>query len=228
MARRTARDDGDGTAGEEPSMEKPIEEKQLMVGMGSMVISAASLAVGIAALCLNEKGVDEMAEATPGMELKIARQEQRDAAKKRRAAKATARAEKTKKQTQIRQYAGSIGYNGPIILLNDKPYGIVPLDGASPKAEARKTPPRKPSPARSTGCSWVAMEMNVRTGGDRQAIVCRSRDEARRTALEMKSAHREGSRQSAECRQGYACVDTSGPIDVRGLVTGRSGEFHRV
>lgn len=188
------------------------EQKQRM-DRASLIVSTASLAVAAAALCFNEKGEkDSMSttDATPDMQYKIAKQANKDANRERKAAKLNAKAEKAKKQTSIRQYAGSIGYDGPIIMLNEKEYGLVPLEKApEPKA-------------------WVAMEINPKTGKDRQAIVCRSREEAKKRAIAMKNAHKSGSKQCKDCQQGYARMDTTERIDVKKWFDGKAGTLYRV
>lgn len=192
------------------------QQRKDRMDWAGLLISGASLAVGIAALCLNEKGEDKMAEETPAMRYKIAKQKKKDAAKERKATKMAAKASKTNKQTQIRQYAGGIGYDGPIILLNQREYGLVPLETGT-------------APVRQDGeRSWVAMEINTRTGKDRQAVVCRSRDEAKAKALRMKKAHRPGSPQSKDCKQGYARIDTNKSIDVAKWFAGQEGTLYRV
>ncbi len=197
-------------------------EKERMDWAG-LLISGASLVVGIAALCLNEKGDDLTDKQTPQMQYKVAKQAKRDASKERKAAKMKARAAKTQKQTQIREYAGGIGYDGPIILLNEREYGLVPLENRKIVKE-RET---APLPSKASG-TWVAMEINSRNGRDRQAIVCGSREEARAKALKMKRAHRPGSQQSKDCEQGYAKVDTTRSIDVKDWFDGREGTMYRV
>ena len=192
------------------------DEKEKMDWAG-LLLSGASLAVGIAALCLNEKGENMTEKQTPQMQYKIAKQQRKDASKERKAAK-------TQKQTQIRQYAGGIGYDGPIILLNEREYGLVPLENRKIVKE-RET---LPIPSKSPPGTWVAMEINSRNGKDRQAIVCGSREEAKAKALRMKNAHRPGSQQSKDCRQGYARVDTSRSIDVKGWFEGNEGTLYRV
>lgn len=196
------------------------DEKEKMDWAG-LLLSGASLAVGIVALCLNEKGENMTEKETPQMQYRIAKQQKKDASKERKAAKMTARAVKTQKQNQIRQYAGGIGYDGPIILLNEREYGLVPL-------ENRKIVDRAPAKAPSDSGSWVAMEINTRNGKDRQAVVCRTREEAKAKALKMKKAHRPGSAQSKDCRQGYARMDTSKSIDVGRWFAGTEGTLYRV
>ncbi len=200
--------------------------------IAGILISGASLAVGIAALCLNEKKEgEEVTEETPEMRLKIAKQEKKDANKVRKATKMAAKADKAKKQTMIRQYAGGIGYNGPIILLNtehgEQEFGIVPLENKKivRERQTRPLPMKKTEPSEK---SWVAMEINARSGGDRQAIVCKSKADAEARALAMKRAHRSGSRQSKDCIQGYALMDTSDGIDVAAMMSGNGGQVHRV
>lgn len=187
------------------------EQKQKM-DRASLIVSTASLAVSAMALCLNEKGErDNMStDATPDMQYKIAKQARKDANRERKATKLNAKAEKAKKQTSIRQYAGSIGYDGPIIMLNQKEYGLVPLE-------------KVPEPM-----AWVAMEFNSKTGGDRQAIVCKDREEAKRKAMRMKDAHKTGSKQCRDCQQGYAKMDTTKRIDVKKWFDGKAGTLYRV
>ena len=72
------------------------------------------------------------------------------------------------------------------------------------------------------------MEINSRTGGNRQAIVCSSKEEARNRALDMKSAHRSGSQQCRDCVQGYAQMDTSKTIDVARWFAGKAGKVYEV
>ena len=199
------------------------DEKEKMDWAG-LLLSGASLAVGIVALCLNEKGENMTEKETPQMQYKVAKQARKDASKQRKAAKMKARASKTQKQTQIREYAGGIGYDGPIILLNEKEYGLVPLENRKIVKE-RET---LPLPSKSPPGTWVAMEINSRNGKDRQAIVCGSREEAKAKALRMKNAHRPGSQQSKDCRQGYARVDTSRSIDVKSWFEGNEGTLYRV
>lgn len=199
------------------------DEKEKMDWAG-LLLSGASLAVGIATLCLNEKGENMTEKETPQMQYKVAKQAKKDASEQRKAAKMKARASKTQKQTQIREYAGGIGYDGPIILLNEREFGLVPLENRKIVKE-RET---LQLPSKSPPGTWVAMEINSRNGRDRQAIVCGSREEAKAKALRMKSAHRPGSQQSKDCRQGYARVDTSRSIDVKGWFEGNEGTLYRV
>ena len=178
------------------------ERRSDRMDMTSLALSAASLGVGIAALCLNEKttsGRDQMTttyrsrnELTTDEQLARAKREKKEAAKGKRAAKASNKAEKDRQkalrvgqQQKIREYAKSIGYGGPLIMYNER--------------EDR---------------AWVAMEMNRRTGGDIQAVVCNTRSEAEERARAMKRAHRSGSQKSKDCIQGYARMDVSDSIDV--------------
>ena len=220
-------------------------------------LSAASLGVGILALCLNEKKEEDIMPSRA--ELEKAKEERKAAALQRKTAtqkrkkakeeaKARAQEQKAKKaegQTKIRNYANSIGYSGPIIMPNAKAgeaFAVIPLSelgsygyGAGPKKTAKKSPAKKEiknapakkstalkktapkKAAKSNGkTAWVAMEVNKKTGGDRQAVVCSSEAEAKRRALEMKNAHHKGSQQSKDCIQGYARLDTSKSIDVSG------------
>ena len=144
----------------------------------SLVISAASLAVGVAALCLNEKGEEQMANRIDSSQFSDRKQLKKAYAKEIKRAAVT-----------------EVGYTGTVIVLNEKGeqvrYGLVPLE--EEKKNAR---------------SWVAMGMCPRKGGDRQAIVCKTKDEARLRALDMKR----------RCRDplsvhGYAYMDTT-DIDV--------------
>ena len=187
-------------------------DKQRM-DWASLLVSGASLAVGVAALCMNEKGesmTERKENQSPAMQYKIAKQAKKDAYKERKTVKLNARVEKAKKQTMIREYAGGIGYDGPIILLNEKEYGLVPLQTSKPTQ------------------SWVAMEINSKNGSDRQAIVCGSKEEARTKAMKMKNAHRQGSKQSKDCEQGYARMDTTRSIDVGRWFAGKEGTLYRV
>lgn len=161
--------------------------------IANISISAASLGVGIAALCLNEKKEDTMDNTE---RYHLAKSRSRDEGKGKKALKREARAKKQSKQNMIREYANSIDYSGPIIMPNEK--GRF-QDYGTPKEQER---------------SWVAMEVNSRTGGDRQAVVCSSKEEARQRAVCMRNAHRKGSKQSKDCIQGYARIDTSTTIDV--------------
>ena len=176
--------------------------------MASLAISAASLGVGILALCLNEKG-----EAMTDERIKEARKQNREADRVRKANKLTSKARKKEKKNRIREYAQSIDYSGPVVMFNPgdgmRMYGLVPL-GSDTKEK------------------WVAMEINTRNGKDRQAIICNSMEEAKAKALRMKKAHREGSQQSRDCRQGYARVDTFSTIDVARWFAGMEGKLYRV
>lgn len=216
-------------------------------------LSAASLGVGILALCLNEKKEEDIMPSRAELEKakeerKAASLQRKTATQKRKKAKEEAKAraqeQKAKKaegQTKIRNYANSIGYSGPIIMPNAKAgeaFAVIPLSelgsygyGAKPKQTAKispakkkdvkKAPAKKSTALKKTAKSggktaWVAMEVNKKTGGDRQAVVCSSEAEAKRRALEMKNAHHKGSQQSKDCIQGYARLDTSKSIDVPG------------
>ena len=179
------------------------------IDLVNMTISAASLGVGILALCLNEKG-DRMADKIDSSKYSSRRDLKKAYAK------------------EIKRMAVTdVGYTGTVIVLNGKgektTYGLVPLD------EKRK-PGRPVQKAKAPGKegSWVAMEINSKTGRDRQAIVCSSKEDARSRALSMKNAHRKGSQQSKECIQGYAWMDTSKGIDVIGWFSGEKGRVTRV
>ena len=198
------------------------DDKKEKMDWAGLLLSGASLAVGVAALCLNEKGDKMTDRQTPQMQYKLAKQAKKDASTQKKAAKMKARATKTQKQTQIREYAGGIGYDGPIILLNEREYGLVPLENRKVARERSIEPSVRPPG------TWVAMEINSRNGKDRQAIVCGSRNEAKEKALKMKRAHRPGSKQSLECRQGYAKVDTTRSIDVGRWFDGQEGTLYRV
>lgn len=228
----------------------------------SLMVSIASLGIGVAALCMNEKPEgrndfetgDKMSdckycntrscngtsctrscntrscnargpvrsrnEASTDELLAKAKREKKEAAKAKRAAKAGAKAakdrqkaERSAQQEKIRAYAREIGYTGPIITPNAKS-DFDDMDyrysGAS-----RNT--------RASDKAWVAMEMNKRTGGDRQAIVCSSRDEAEARARKMKSSHSKGSQRAKDCIQGYARLDVTQPIDIPGCFNGGCG-----
>ncbi len=129
---------------------------------------------------------------------------------------------------EIKQAAVSeIGYTGTVIVLNERgnevKYGLVPLENRALLSKKQATAPAKPK----NGRKWVAMEMNSRTGSDRQAIVCSSKEQARTKAQAMKMAHRCGSKTCRDCVQGYAYVDTSKSINVPKTVSDRD-KFHRV
>lgn len=127
-----------------------------------------------------------------------------------------------------RTAVSEIGYTGTVIVLNEKGkeirYGLIPLENKMP---ARASKPKTKAKTQATKKSWVAMEMNARTGSDRQAIVCSSREQARSKAQGMKAAHRAGSKTCRDCVQGYAYMDTTKSIDVRKTVTDRNS-FHKV
>lgn len=167
-------------------------------------ISAASLGVGIVALCLNEKG-EKMANRIDSSKYSSRKDLKKAYAK------------------EIKRAAVSeIGYTGTVIVLNEKgeqkAYGLVALEDMKAPAKAES----------SNKGAWVAMEINSRSGGDRQAIVCSSKNEAKNRALGMKNAHRKGSKQSKDCIQGYAKVDTSESIDVAKIFNGKGGTVYRV
>ena len=127
-----------------------------------------------------------------------------------------------------RTAVSEIGYTGTVIVLNEKGkeirYGLIPLENKMP---ARASKPKTKAKTQATKKSWVAMEMNARTGSDRQAIVCSSREQARSKAQGMKAAHRAGSKTCRDCVQGYAYMDTTKSIDVKKTVTDRNS-FHKV
>lgn len=201
------------------------QQKKDRMDMASLVISAASLGVGIAALCLNEKT-----------------EEGKEMANKIDSSKYSTRKDLKKAYAkEIKRTAVTdIGYTGTVIVLNEKgeqtSYGLVPLDvygnrnakGSSCKTGKKKSGSKSGKPRSDPGKkSWVAMEMNTRTGGNRQAIVCSSRDEARNRAISMKKAHRSET-VAAECRQGYAQMDTSKTIDVAKWFSGSAGTLYTV
>ena len=188
------------------------QQKKDRMDAAGLLISAASLAVGVTALCLNEKG------ETMANKIDSSKYSTRKDLKKAYA--------KEIKRTAV----SDIGYTGTVIVLNERgepvQYGLVPLENRKAVAE-RKPPARKPTKSQ-TSKSWVAMEINSRSGGDRQAIVCSSREQAKAKATAMKKAHRSGSKQSRECVQGYALMDTSETIDVALMFSGRGGQLYRV
>jgi hypothetical protein len=198
-------------------MEKREQKKERM-DAASLLISAASLGVGIAALCLNEKGENKTEQEGTTMVNKID------------SSKYTTRKDLKKAYAkEIKRAAVSeIGYTGTVIVLNERGkevrYGLIPLENKMP---ARASKPKTKAKTQSSKKSWVAMEMNARTGSDRQAIVCSSREQARSKAQGMKAAHRAGSKTCRDCVQGYAYMDTSKSIDVRKTVTDRNS-FHKV
>lgn len=203
------------------------QQKRDRIDMVSLAISAASLGVGIAALCLNEK------------------KEEGKMANRIDSSKYTNRKDLKKAYAkEIKRAAVSdIGYTGTVIVLNEKgqqvSYGLVPLDSFESKS-TKSSNASKNTKSKNTGSSnasknakadsrsWVAMEINSRTGGNRQAIVCSSKEEARNRALDMKAAHRSGSQQCRDCVQGYAQMDTSKTIDVARWFAGKAGKVYEV
>lgn len=211
------------------------QQKRDRMDLASLAISAASLGVGIAALCLNEKKEGEV-------ERMVNKVDSTKYTNRKDLKKAYAK--------EIKRAAVSdIGYTGTVIVLNEKgeqiSYGLVPLDGfvngnrkivsnngASNNGKPKKSNNTKSKSTRSGGSqktskSWVAMEMNTRTGGSRQAIVCTSKDEARSRALAMKNAHRSAT-VANECKQGYALMDTSKTINVSEWFSGNAGTMYTV
>ena len=200
------------------------QQKRDRIDMASLAISAASLGVGIAALCLNEK------------------KEEGKMANRIDSSKYTNRKDLKKAYAkEIKRAAVSdIGYTGTVIVLNEKgqqvSYGLVPLDtfeskntSTSKNTKSKSTKSSNASKnAKTDSRSWVAMEINSRTGGNRQAIVCSSKEEARNRALDMKAAHRSGSQHCRDCVQGYAQMDTSKTIDVAGWFAGKAGKVYEV
>ncbi len=189
------------------------QQKRDRIDMASLAISAASLGVGIAALCLNEK------------------KEEGKMANRIDSSKYTNRKDLKKAYAkEIKRAAVSdIGYTGTVIVLNEKgqqvSYGLVPLDTFESKSTRSSNASKN---AKTDSRSWVAMEINSRTGGNRQAIVCSSKEEARNRALDMKAAHRSGSQQCRDCVQGYAQMDTSKTIDVARWFAGKAGKVYEV
>lgn len=202
------------------------QQKRDRIDMASLAISAASLGVGIVALCLNEK------------------KEEGKMANRIDSSKYTNRKDLKKAYAkEIKRSAVSdIGYTGTVIVLNEKgqqvSYGLVPLDSFESKNTTPRTSKNTKSKstkssnasknAKTDGRLWVAMEINSRTGGNRQAIVCSSKEEARNRALDMKAAHRSGSQQCRDCVQGYAQMDTSKTIDVARWFAGKAGKVYEV
>lgn len=218
------------------------QQKRDRIDMASLAISAASLGVGIAALCLNEK------------------KEEGNMANRIDSSKYTNRKDLKKAYAKEikRSAVTDIGYTGTVIVLNGKgeqaSYGLVPLDAyqnrkktaskntkskntktaskngktASGNTKAASKNTGSPNASGNDGMSWVAMEINSRTGGSRQAIVCSSKEEARDRALAMKNAHRSDSRQCRDCVQGYARMDTSRTIDVARWFSGNAGKVYEV
>lgn len=203
------------------------QQKRDRIDMASLAISAASLGVGIAALCLNEK------------------KEEGKMANRIDSSKYTNRKDLKKAYAKEikRSAVTDIGYTGTVIVLNEKgqqvSYGLVPLDtfeskntrsgNASKNTKSKSTKSSNASKnAKTDSRSWVAMEINSRTGGNRQAIVCSSKEEAKNRALDMKAAHRSGSQQCRDCVQGYAQMDTSKTIDVARWFAGKAGRVYEV
>lgn len=228
----------------------------------SLMVSIASLGIGVAALCMNEKPEgendletgDKMSdckncntrtcngrnctkscntrscnargpvrsrnEMSTDELLAKAKREKKEAQKAKKAAKAQnkaakdrQKAERSAQQEKIRAYAREIGYTGPIITPNAKS-DFDDMDYGYSRASQN---------ARASDKAWVAMEMNRKTGGDRQAIVCASREEAESRARKMKRAHQNGSQRSKDCIQGYARIDVTQPIDIPGCFNGGCG-----
>lgn len=173
------------------------QKRKDRVDYAGLVLSAASLGVGVLALCLNEKKEEEMNKI-----------DSTKYSKRRDLKKAYAK--------EIKRVAVSdIGYTGTVIVLNGKQkqeYRLVPV-------ENRKIVQKK---------NWVAMEINSKNGGDRQAIVCSSKEQAKSKAQAMKKAHRKGSARGKVCKQGYALMDTSESIDVAQWFDGKKGTLYRV
>ena len=188
------------------------QQKRDRMEMASLVISAASLGLAFAT-CLNEKGEKEMPKTIDSSKYSTRRD-----------------LKKAYVQEIKRTAVSDIGYTGTVIVLNERgepvQYGLVPLENR--KIVAEKPPAGKKSAKTQTKNSWVAMEINSATGKDRQAIVCSSKEQAKAKATAMKKAHRSGSKQSRECVQGYALMDTSKSIDVAAMFSGNGGQLYRV
>ncbi len=187
------------------------ERRKDRIDIASLILAAAGFGLSLVAV-LNEKGENIMPN----------RIESSRYSKRRDLKKAYA-------QEIKRTAVSEIGYTGTVIVLNERGeqvhYGLIPLEN---RKIVDDTPKRK-SPAKTqTRRSWVAVEINSRTGKDRQAIVCSSREQAKAKAEAMKKAHRSGSKQSMDCVQGYALMDTSKSIDVAAAVSGKGGQFYRV
>jgi len=218
----------------------------LAVSTTSLIVSTVGV---IAALCLNEKGETEMAEESPALQYKRAKEQKKAAAKQKQATKMSAKADRINKQNQIRQKAKEIGYDRPIIMFNkdggiriqtedgEQTYKLVPISSRSTKSLSRSTTkkPTARTPVARTRVapkkdkrSWVAMEINSRNG-ESQAIVCPTMADAEARAMTMKKAHRPGSQPSKDCKQGYALMDPSKGIDVRSWFYGyHDGKLYRV
>lgn len=225
------------------------QKKKDRIEVASLGVSTASLLVGIGALMLslNKKGEIKMAEQSPAMQRKLAKQRKKDAASARKTAKLNSQADKIEKQAKIRQYAKDNGYNGPIIMFNDKSkrvsiqspsgekqtYKLVPVEQKTSKPVKKVAKPTKvaskPKATPKSKKKWVAMEINKRTGGNVQAIVCENMDEAQKRAMQMKRSHVKGSQPSKDCVQGYALMDTTKDIDVASWFFGyHDGKLYRV
>lgn len=264
MKKRTSEDGKDAESSGSVRKEKKLTKAQQKAqaerrrdyrDQAGFAVSVASLGLGVAALCMNEKNDleqgDEMScknctkgctgkgctkngkaksdpvksrnatdqrlaeakaqRAEAKKEKKAAAAEKKAAQSRAKAAKDRQKAERSAQQEKIRAYAKEIGYSGPIITPNAKgDYEDINTraSGKSNTASSKK---------------WVAMEMNKRTGGDRQAIVCSSKQEAEGRAKRMKRAHQKGSQRDKDCVQGYARIDVSEPIDIPGCFAGGCG-----
>lgn len=227
------------------------QKKKMLIDEANLVVSTVAMAAAVAALSLNEKdpqessGESRMAKRiNPGdyankkdykrasrQEIKRASVEDfgytghvivlneggRSYPRIVPVPGETERSLRKKFRTGINDMAYSeVGYSGPVFVLN-KP------------ANKKRAPAPKKAPARSSpGRRWVAMEMNRRTGGDIQAIVCESRAQAEDRAESMRLAHKKGSARSRDCIQGYALMDPSRGIDVPAWFEGRRGVVYRV
>lgn len=219
-----------------------VQKEDIALKRAGLAVSVASLAVSVAALCLNEKPeskntfekdeVDKM-EGKPtknkmDMDMKDVRKRKREIKKAKKVVKANVK-------NEIQAKALELGHTGTVIVLNTKEgemrYRLTPINDGKKKSPKKKAAPKKKPVSRSKEDrrSWVAMEINTHTGGDRQAIVCSSMDEAKKVAQSMKRAHRSGSIRSQACVQGYALMDTSKGIDVeRWFEPGHEGRLYRV
>ena len=170
-------------------------DKKEKMEAASLMVSAASLGVSVAALCLNEKKKEGRKMA--------ARIDPSDYTNRKDLKKAYAK--------EIRRTAVSeIGYTGPIIVLNEKgksvKYKLVPLKNKVSKKESKK-------PITKNGqFSWVAMDYNPSTG-ESHSVVCKTKEEAKRTARGM----------SRYKIQGIAKIDTSKPFNVGDWLKGKKG-----
>jgi|GEM_PF-1229419 len=209
-----------------------VQKEDMSIKRAGLAVSIASLAVSVAALCLNEKPeskntfknkgkkddkMNQTQTVKTGTDMKQEKQRAREIKKAKKVTKARV-------ENQIKAKAVELGYTGTVIVLNtkdgEKRYRLTPIENK------KKTPVKKKVTPKVDNRSWVAMEINARTGNGRQAIVCGSMDEAKRKATAMKRAHR--SPQSPFI-QGYALMDTSKGIDVgKWMLDKHDGRLYRV